>query len=120
LGPIALWVVLVLGVGAGLLHSLGRGSLASLLTGGALMLGSLVLQRFTVSAALRPGGRRGVALLLLSLKLTLILVFIYVAFTTAVVGPLSFAAGVTALPVAIVLDVCYLQWSSREPRPRTP
>lgn len=108
--------MVVLGIGAGALGLLGRGSIPSLVAGGLVMLGSLILQRFAVAAALRQEGNRAIAFFFLFLKLTLVLALIYVGFNTALLGPMSFAAGATSLPVAIVLDVCYLEWSSRRSR----
>jgi hypothetical protein len=95
---------------------LGRGSVPSLVAGGFMMFTSLFLQRFAVAAAFRRHGQPGLALALLLLKLMLVLVLIYVGFNTALIGPLSFAAGATTLPVAIVFDVCYLEWSTRRSR----
>lgn len=106
--------------GAVILAALGRGSIGSLVAGAAVMLISLILQRFAVSAAFRRNRRPGVALLFLLSKLALVLGLIYVGFQTTLLGPLSFAAGATSLPVAIVLDVCYLQWSSRDRLARSP
>lgn len=116
LGPIAAWQAALLAAGSAILATSGRGSIPSLWAGGALMLGSLVLQRLAVSAALRRERRPGLAVLLLLLKLGAILALVYVGFQTALLGPASFAAGATSLPVAIVSDVCYLHWSSRRGR----
>lgn len=120
LGPIAGFQAGVLAFGTLGLWAIGRGSIASLLAGGAAMLGSLVLQRFTVSMALRQDRRSGLAILFLLLKLTLVLAIIYIGFQTTLLAPMSFAAGATSLPVAIVLDVCYLEGSSRRSREDTP
>jgi hypothetical protein len=85
------------------------------------MLASLAAQRVAVSAALRRSP--GVAILLTLAKLTSVLVLFYLALGTDLLrgwlAPLSFAAGVTSLPLAIVLDVCYREWSSRR-RSRPP
>lgn len=120
LGPIAGFQAAVLAVGTLVLWALGRGSIASLIAGGVAMLGSLVLQRFTVSMALRPDRPSGLAILFLLLKLSLVLAIIYIGFQTTLLAPMSFAAGATSLPVAIVLDVCYLEGSSRRSREDTP
>lgn len=114
LRQILLWqaaVLFVLAVGLG---TSGRGSTPSLLGGGGVMAASLVLQRFAVAAALRRGRRSGLALLLLLAKLGIVLGVVWLGFRTTWLGPLSFAAGATSLPVAIVLDVCYPRGSSRE------
>ena len=110
---------MTLAVGVAGLVLLGRGSIASLLAGGAAMLGSLILQRFTVSLALRQNRSSGLAGLFLLLKLGLVLALIYVGFQTTLLSPMSFAAGATSLPVAIVLDVCYFEWSLRRSRADT-
>ena len=103
-------------MGGGTLACLGRGSAASLVAGGFMMFGSLSLQRFAVTAAFRRHRQPGLALSLLLLKLMLVLAFIYVGFNTALIAPLSFAAGATTLPVAIVFDFCYVDWSTRRSR----
>ena len=110
----------MLAAGALGLGLIGRGSVPSLVAGGAAMLGSLILQRFTVSMALRQDRSSGLAIPFLLLKLGLVLALIYVGFQTTLLAPMSFAAGATSLPVAIVLDVCYLEWSSRRSREDTP
>jgi hypothetical protein len=92
-----------------------RGSVPSLVAGAATLLGSLLLQRVAVSFALRPDRRTGAAVVLLLLKLGGLLLLAYVGFETAWLAPMSFAVGATTLPVAIVLDACYGQWSSRRP-----
>jgi len=119
-GPIAGWQAVVVFPSAAALWTAGRGAPASLVAGAVMMLASLVLQRLAVSAAFRRARRPGVALALLLLKLFLLLAFVYVGLRTALLGPLSFAAGATSLPVAIVLDVCYPQWSSRHARGLSP
>ncbi len=116
MGPIAGWQALVLAASVVGLSVAGRGSVTSLVAGGVLMIASLILQRFAVSAAFRPDRRSGVAVFLVLLKLLLVLAFIYLGFRTAVIGPLSFAVGATSLPMAIVFDVCYLEWSTRRSR----
>lgn len=77
------------------------------------MLMSMILQRFALGAALQRDRQPGLALFFLLMKLTLVLALIYIGFHTVLLGPMSFAIGATTLPVAIVLDVCYLEWSSR-------
>jgi len=107
-------------LGSVVLVLLGRGSLASLAAGAVFMQASFLLQRFAVRAAFQPGRSPGLAIGLIQLKLILILGLLYVGLTTSLLGPASFAAGATTLPMAIVLDVCYFDWSRRraEKRPK--
>lgn len=120
MGPILGWQAVVIGLGAALLSWLGRGSVPSLLLGGGIMLSSMVLQRFSLSMALQPGRRPAIGVLLLFLKLAGLMLLIYIGFHTSWLAPMSFAAGVTTLPVAIVLDVCYLEWVVRRSSATSP
>ncbi len=113
LGPIAAWQGGIVLVATTALSLLGRGSTPSLLAGAGFMLASLTLQRFAVQAAFRRGRSPGRALFFVVLKLALVLGVLYVGLQTALLGPVSFAAGATSLPMAIVADVCYQSWSSR-------
>lgn len=115
MGSIAGFQAVQVVAGTVLLTSLGRGSVPSLVAGALVMLTSMILQRFALRAALKRDRQPAVAILFLAMKLTLVLVLVYVGFQTVLLGPMSFAAGATTLPVAIVLDVCYHDWSSRRP-----
>ena len=112
-GSIAGIQVAAVVLGSVVLALLGRGSLASLAAGAAFMQASFLLQRFAVRSAFQPGRSPGVAIGLIQLKLVLILGLLYVGLTTSLLGPASFAAGATTLPMAIVIDVCYFDWSRR-------
>ena len=104
------WQAAALASGSLAFTVLGQGSVPSLLFGGGVMLGSLILQRFAVSMALRAERKPAIAILLMFAKLAAVLALIYVGFHTEWLAPMSFAAGITSLPLAIVLDVCYLEW----------
>jgi hypothetical protein len=86
----------------------GRGSAWSVAGGGALLYGSLLLQRLALSMALRPGkGRTPLAIGLFLLKLLLLLGVALWGLRTAAVAPMSFAAGASTLLLAILIETWY-------------
>lgn len=84
----------------------GRGSPGSVLAGAALVLASLLLTYLAFGMAFRRRRRPIVAFGLFVAKLGLVLIVALGLGTTAL-GPMSLAAGVSTLLLAIVVDACY-------------
>jgi hypothetical protein len=99
----AMWIAFACGAAL----ALGRGSLWSVLAGGAVLLASFVLQRLAVRAALREERRPTTAIGFFLLKLLLLLGVVAAGMKTSLVSPMSFAVGATTLPLAIVTEACY-------------
>jgi hypothetical protein len=105
---IGAWQAAVIGVSAVASLAIGRGSPASLLLGGLLMYASLRLTEMAVRIGLRQDRSPAVAIGLFLAKLVALLAVAIVGLTTRWIAPMSLAIGAATLPLAIVLDTCYL------------
>ena len=94
----------------------GRGSVAGVIGGAALMYASLLLQHLAFGLAVRGGARSGLAIVLFLLKLTLLLGVAALGLKTTLLAPMSFAAGASTLLLAIVIDACYGSGSASRAR----
>jgi hypothetical protein len=110
---ILLWQTALVGIGAIASYALGRGSPSGLALGAGLMHASLRLTAATLRLSLRPGRHPAVAGALFLAKLFLLLGVAVIGLTTRWISPMSLAIGAATLPVAIVLDTCYLAWANR-------
>lgn len=90
----------------------GVGDVTSVLVGGAFMLADFHLIRILVSRLIKPGAGRGLAFVGLGLKFLLVLALVVAVFRQWPVEPLSFAAGVSMLLVAALLDATVLGTST--------
>jgi hypothetical protein len=93
-------------VGSGLL--LGSAAAWSTVAGGALATGNLHLIRATVSRLIARTHRAAQGVGLVVLKLVLMVALVAGAFSRLPLEPAPFAAGVSMLLVAILLDACVL------------
>jgi hypothetical protein len=105
---IGIWQASVIGIAAFATVLSGRGSPASLILGGLLMYASLRLTELAVRIGLRRERSPAVAIALLLAKLGALLAVAVVGLTTRWIAPMSLAVGAASLPMAIVLDTCYL------------
>lgn len=111
-GPIGGWQVLLVGGVAVASWCLGRGSIASVAAGALLLHASMrsteVAFRWSVG-----GGRKPVLAVALFLgKLGLLIGIAVLGLATRWIAPMSLAVGAASLPLAIVLDTCYLAWAN--------
>ena len=104
---IGLWQAVVTLAVTGVVLVSGRGSVAGVVGGAALMYASLLLQHLAVGLVLRGGARSGLAIGLFALKLVLLLAVAAIGLRTTLLAPMSFAAGASTLLLAIVIDACY-------------
>jgi hypothetical protein len=86
----------------------GQSAAWSALAGGALAVGNLHLIRATVSRLIAGTRRTAQGVGLVVLKLVLMVALVAGAFSRAPLEPAPFAAGVSMLVVAILLDACLL------------
>lgn len=107
LGSILCWQTFAVLCGVGIQLSMARGAPASLLMGALLMTGSLLLSRQAFHFATRNQKRPFLAMLFFFLKLALFLGLAIFGLSGQMLGAMSFAAGATTLPMAIVADACY-------------
>lgn len=107
LQSILLWQVFAILCGVGFQLAVARGAPLSLFLGAFLMTGSLVLSRQALSYATRTEKRPVLAMFFFFLKLALFLGLAIFGLSGQLLGPMSFAAGATTLPMAIVADTCY-------------
>lgn len=107
LGSILAWQVIAGGVAVGVLLALGRGSALSVFGGGAVLTSSMLLGRIGMRFATRHQARPAAGMAFFLAKLFLVGGFVAAGIAMGWLDPVSFAAGVTTLPVAIVLDACY-------------
>jgi hypothetical protein len=91
----------------------GIGSPRGIAFGAAFLATSFVLQLWATSAALGRSRRPGLAVLLFSLKLGLLLLLATAGLAVLEIPPMSFAVGATTLLVAIVVETCYTTRSAR-------
>jgi hypothetical protein len=105
---IGIWQAFVIAIAAFATVLSGRGSPASLILGGLLMYASLRLTELAVRIGLRRERSPAVAIALLLAKLGALLAVAVVGLTTRWIAPMSLAVGAASLPMAIVLDTCYL------------
>jgi hypothetical protein len=101
------WQSLATLAGLGVLYATQRGSPVSMLAGAAMLSASLLLTRRAMAFAIRNHAHPARGLLFLFLKTALLMLLMVIGFYTDWLGPTSFAAGATTLPVAITLDACY-------------
>ncbi len=107
LGSILFWQTGAVLCGTLLLWLVSRGAPLSLVLGAALMTGSLLLSRQAFLFATRNHKRPYLAMFFFFLKLSLFLAVAIFGLSGQLVGAMSFAAGATTLPLAIVADACY-------------
>jgi len=107
LGSILGWQTFAIVCGAGIQLSIARGAPLSLLMGALLMTGSLLLSRQAFHFATRNQKRPLLAMCFFFLKLALFLGLAIFGLSGQMLGAMSFAAGATTLPMAIVADACY-------------
>lgn len=105
---------------SGVSAALGAGSPAAIAAGALVFAASFVLQaqatRFALSARRRPALAMG----LFGAKLLLLLGLATWGLARAGLEPMSFAVGATTLLLAIVIDTCYPDGSSRRSTRRSP
>jgi hypothetical protein len=104
---IAGWQLAQVALLSGMMALLGRGSIQSLAWGAAFLLASMWLTKMAAHAAFRRRTRPGLAVGFFLLKLIGMLGVAFVGLQGAMLGPMSFAAGATTLPMAIVIEACY-------------
>ena len=114
-GRIGLWQAAVTLVLVASSIVTGRGSPAGVVGGAVLLYSSLLLQHLAIGIALRPGRRQGLAVGLFLLKLSILLLVALVGLRTTLLAPMSLAAGVSTLLLAIVIDTCYGNRSTSSP-----
>lgn len=105
---IGTWQLAVVAVAAVASLVSGRGSATSLVLGALLMFASLRLTELAVRIGLRQDRSPAVAIGLFVAKLGALLAVAVVGLTTRWIAPMSLAVGAATLPMAIVLDTCYL------------
>jgi len=113
---IGLWQAAATIALVGLSVASGRGSPGGIIGGAALLYASLLLQHLAIGIALRPGRKRGLAVGMFMVKLSLLLLVAIVGLRTNLLAPMSFAAGASTLLLAIVIDACYGNRSASSPR----
>lgn len=96
----------------------GLGSPAGLVAGAGLFAASFVLQALATRFALSADRRPALAVGLFTAKLALLVGLAAWCLAGPGLEPMSFAAGATTLLLAIVLDACYPERSSRGRRSR--
>ena len=107
LASILAWQALACGALVAATVASGRGEALGVASGAAVMTASMVFTRQALGFALRHHARPLLGLGFFFLKLGLVLAVIAAGFYTEWIAPMSFAAGATTLPVAIVMDACY-------------
>ncbi len=107
LRSILLWQTVAIGCGIGVQVYLDRGAPFSVFLGAFLMSGSLVLSRLAFRYATQKKKRPFLAMFFFFLKLALFLGLAIFGLSGQLLGAMSFAAGATTLPMAIVADACY-------------
>ena len=107
LGSILLWQTFAVLGGIGILVIAARGAPLSLVLGALLMTGSLLLSKQAFSFATRNHKKPYLAMFFFFLKLSLFLALAILGLYGEFLGAMSFAAGATTLPLAIVADACY-------------
>ncbi len=107
LSSILFWQAFAVVCGVAGLLFLDRGAPTSLVLGAALMTGSLMLSRQAFFFATRNQKRPYLSMLFFFLKLALFLGLAMFGLSGQLLGAMSFAAGATTLPMAIVADACY-------------
>jgi hypothetical protein len=105
---IGIWQAAVIGAATAASLLTDRGSPTSLVLGGLLMYASLRLTELAVRIGLRRDRSPAVAIALFLAKLASLLAVAIVGLTTRWIAPMSLAIGAASLPMAIVLDTCYL------------
>jgi len=110
---ILLWQAIVVGVGAIVSWSLGRGwaSAFGLVLGASLLHLSMRLTEMTLRLGLRRDRHPLFAGSLFVAKLLLLLGIGAIGLATDWIDPIALAAGAATLPMAIVLDTCYVAWA---------
>jgi len=106
IGRTALILTGLVAVGLGWLS--GPSSAWSALAGGGLAVGNLHLIRATVSRLIAPTRRTAQGVGLVVLKLFVMIALVAGAFSSVPLEPVPFAAGVSMLVVAVLLDACLL------------
>jgi hypothetical protein len=107
LRSILLWQTFAVVCGIGVQVTVARGAPVSLFLGAFLMTGSLVLSQQALRFATRSKKRPFLAMFFFFLKLALFLGLAIFGLSGQLLGAMSFAAGATTLPMAIVADTCY-------------
>lgn len=107
------WQVAIAAAVAAVAAATGIGSPAGIAFGAALVAASLLLQIWATRTAFRGTGNPGIAVAILTLKLGLLLGAAALGLAVTGLPPMSFAAGATTLLLAIVVETCYADWSSR-------
>jgi hypothetical protein len=108
-------LVLTMLFSLGLAWVSGQSAAWSALAGGALAVGNLHLIRATVSRLIARTGKTAQGVGLVVIKLVLMVALVAGAFYRLPVEPGAFAAGVSMLLVAMVLDACVLGTPLSEP-----
>ena len=101
------WQLIVAVVGITVQLCWGRGDPGSLLAGAALLTASMLLSRQALNFAIRQQKRPILSMLMFFLKLALFFGVAIFGLADQALGAMSFAAGATTLPMAIVADTCY-------------
>jgi hypothetical protein len=107
------WQAALVALGALAAWLFARGSVPSLALGAVLMHASMRLTEMALRLSLRRERHPAFAGALFLAKLVLLLGVAVLGLATRWIAPMSLAAGAATLPVAIVLDTCYVAWANR-------
>lgn len=109
---IAGWQAALVGIAGLFVWSLGRGSLVGVALGATLLHASMRATAAALHWSIGGSGRPAWAMGVFFAKLALLIGVAMAGLSTSWIAPMSFAVGATTLPLAIVLDTCYVAWAN--------